>query len=107
MSKVANNNGDLVEQEPIILDASLFYNFVMEHSEYFEVDSHSMQWCVEWILERGKAEIRRQIKTATKQKENKVFGDLARATAAKYKMTFEEAQIAIRQFVEEHKMQNK
>lgn len=88
MSKVANNNGELIDHEPIILDANLFYNFVMEHSDYFEVDSHTMQWCVEKILERGRAEIVRQIKTSQKQAENKVYGDLGR----KYNMTIEQAE---------------
>jgi hypothetical protein len=87
-TKVANNNGELIDHEPVILDANLFYGFIMEHSDYFEIDSHSIQWCVEHILERGRAEITRQIKTAVKQRENKVYGDLGR----KYNMTIEQAE---------------
>ena len=94
MSKVANNNGQMEEQEPVLVDAQLFYNFVMEHADYFEVDSHSMQYCVEEIITRGKAEITRQIKTAIKTKENKVYGDLGR----QYNMTIEQAKEALAQF---------
>ena len=50
-----------------------------------------MQWCVEKILERGRAEIVRQIKTSQKQAENKVYGDLAR----KYNLTLEQAQAVL------------
>jgi hypothetical protein len=94
MSKVADNNGNLVEQEPVLIDAQLFHNFVMSHADYFEVESHTMQHCVELILERGRAEIVRQIKTAVKTKENKVYGDLAR----QYNMTLEQAKAALSQF---------
>jgi hypothetical protein len=90
-TKVASNDGTMIDHEPIILDANLFHNFVMEHSDYFEIDSHTMQWCVEKILERGRAEIERQIKTATKTRENKVYGDLAR----KYNLTLEQAQAVL------------
>src|ERR1700704_6467852 len=90
-TQVANNKGEMVTQEPVILDATLFYSFIMEHAEYFEVESHSIQWCVEEILSRGKAEITRQIKTAAKTRENKVYGDLAR----KYNLTLEQAQAVL------------
>lgn len=93
MSQVADNHGNLVDQEPVLIDAQLFYNFVMQHSEWFEVETHTMQHCVELILERGRAEIERQIKTAAKARENKVFGDLAR----KYNMTLEDAKRVLEQ----------
>lgn len=94
MTKVASNDGQMVEQEDVIVSATLFYNFVMEHAEYFEVDSHSMEYCVELIITRGKAEIERVIKTAQKTKENKVYGDLAR----QYNMTLEQAKDALSRF---------
>jgi hypothetical protein len=90
-TQVSNNRGELVEQDSVIVDASLFYSFVLQHQEYFE--DHSMQWCVEEILSRGKAEITRQIKTAAKTRENKVYGDLAR----KYNLTLEQAQAVLSQ----------
>lgn len=88
-----NNQGNEVEQEPIIIDPQLFHNFVLQHADWFELESHTMQHCVELILERGRAEIERQIKTAAKTRENKVFGDLAR----KYNMTLEDAKRVLEQ----------
>lgn len=84
--------GDEIPQEPILLDPSFFMNFVLQHHDTF--DGLSVQSAVEYILSRGKAEIERQIKTAQKQKENKVYGDLAR----KYNMTLAQAQEAIAKF---------
>ena len=81
--------GDEIPQEPILLDPSFFMNFIMEHHDTF--DGLSVQSAVEHILGRGKAEIERQIKTAQKQRENKVYGDLAR----KYNLTLEQAQAVL------------
>lgn len=86
-----DNNGKQVEVEPVLIDASLFYDFVMSNTSYFEVENHSMQYCVEEILTRGKAEITRQIKTAKKTRENKVYGDLAR----QFNMSLAEAKAAL------------
>jgi hypothetical protein len=94
MPKVMDNSGQMVEQEPVLIDAQLFYNFVMSHSEWFEVETHTMQSCVELILERGRAEIERQIRTQQKTRENKVYGDLAR----QYNMTLEQAKAALATF---------
>jgi hypothetical protein len=78
--------GEVVENEPILLDASFFMNFILEYHEEFK--DMSVQSTVEYIFGRGKAEITRQIKTAAKTRENKVYGDLAR----KYNLTLEQAQ---------------
>jgi hypothetical protein len=91
MPKVATNNGEMQEQELVLIDPTLFYSFIMQHAEYFDVENHTMTHCVEEILTRGKAEITRQIKTAAKTRENKVYGDLAR----KYNLTLEQAQAVL------------
>ena len=82
----AQMQGEEVPQEPILIDASFFMNFILANHKTFE--GLSVQSSVEYILERGKAEIERQIKTARKTAENKVYGDLAR----KYNLTLEQAQ---------------
>lgn len=90
-AKVADNHGNLIDVEDVVIDATLVYGFIMEHADYFEVDNHSIKYCVEEIITRGKAEITRQIKTAQKTRENKVYGDLAR----KYNLTLEQAQAVL------------
>src|SRR5258708_5195214 len=81
--------GEEIPQEPILIDASFFMNFVLANHDTF--DGLSVQSAVEYIISRGKAEIERQIKTAQKQRENKVYGDLAR----KYNLTLEQAQAVL------------
>jgi len=50
-------------------------NFVEAYrKEYFE--DHSMEWCLDQIIERGCAEIKRQVKTAAKRQEQVVAGQL-------------------------------
>lgn len=83
--------GGEVEQEPVLLDASFFLNFILQHHDHFE--DMSLQSAVEYIVTRGKAEIERQIKTAKKTQENKVYGDLAR----KYNLTLQQAQAILEQ----------
>jgi hypothetical protein len=81
--------GDEIPQEPILIDASFFMNFILANHEHFE--GLSVQSAVEHIVGRGKAEIERQIKTTQKTRENKVYGDLAR----KYNLTLEQAQAVL------------
>jgi hypothetical protein len=81
--------GEEIPQEPVLLDASFFMNFLLANHPTFK--GLSVQSAVEYIIERGKAEIERQIKTAQKTRENKVFGDMAR----KYNMSLEQAQLVL------------
>ena len=81
--------GEEVPQEPILIDASFFMNFILANHKTFE--GLSVQSAVEHIVARGKAEIERTIKTAIKTKENKVYGDLAR----QFNMTLEQAKSAL------------
>jgi hypothetical protein len=86
--------GDTVEQEPILLDASLFMNFVLQYHDEFK--GMSLQSSVEYIFDRGKAEVIRSVKTREKTKENKVYGDLGR----QYNMTLEQAKAALQEFAQ-------
>lgn len=86
--------GEELPNEPILVDASFFMNFIVANHKTF--DGMSVQSSVEYIISRGKAEIERQVKTARKTAENKVYGDLAR----KYNMTFEQAQALLSQAAE-------
>jgi len=59
----------------ITIDDGRFRNFVEAYrKEYFE--DHSMEWCLDQIIERGCAEIKRQVKTANTRKEQVVAGSL-------------------------------
>src|ERR1700675_1677204 len=84
--------GEEIPQEPILIDASFFLNFMLSNHKTFE--GMSVQSGLEYIISRGKAEIERQIKTARKTAENKVVGDLAR----KYNLTLEQAETVMAQF---------
>ena len=90
----AQMQGEEIPQEPILVDASFFMNFILANHQTFE--DMSLQSAVEYIISRGKAEIERQVKTAMKTKENKVYGDLAR----QYNMTLDQAKAALASYAQ-------
>lgn len=74
MSK--DNNGQ--ESEFLQVKRSDIVAFALAYrTEYFE--DHSAEWCLDEIITRGKAEIKRTVKTAKKTAENKASGDILRA----------------------------
>jgi hypothetical protein len=74
---MVDTNGKVVDVEDMLVDGNRIASFVTAYKrEYFE--DHSMEWCLEEIISRGIAEIKRQVKTAAKQKENKTAGVLLR-----------------------------
>jgi hypothetical protein len=83
-----------MENKSLTLDAALLFeveNFVLAHKGYFE--EHSLPWCIEEIISRGKAEILRSIKSAAKARENKAAGTLI----SKLGLTVEQAQAILAQ----------
>ena len=65
------------QAEFLSVRASDVLGFIQAYrKEYFE--DHSTEWCLDEIISRGKAEIKRQVKTAVKTAENRAAGDLLR-----------------------------
>jgi hypothetical protein len=87
MTKVADGKGQMIDIEDVRVEATEFYNFVHRHRKDYFDEEWSMSRCLLQIVERGKSEIDRQVKTAAKQRENAVAGDLMR----KYNLTVAEA----------------
>jgi hypothetical protein len=87
--------------KPFTLDAALVFeveNFVAMHKkDYFE--EHSLPWCIEEIISRGKAEILRSIKSADKARENKAAGTLINELG----LTVEQAKAILAQATAEKK----
>ena len=76
MSQVADNRGRLIEVEDLIVEGTRVYGFVEQYRKtYFE--DHGLEWCLDEIIARGMAEIKRQVKTAETQAKNRVMGKLA------------------------------
>jgi hypothetical protein len=74
-TKVASNDGKLIEVSNLVVDTSKIYNFVERYrKDYFE--DHSLDWSLDEILSRGMAEITRQVKTARKRAEDSAAGTL-------------------------------
>ena len=72
---VIGNDGETHEVAPLAVDTKRISNFVEAYrKEYFE--QHSLDWCLDTIIERGIAEIKRTVKTQQKTAENKVAGNL-------------------------------
>ena len=87
MSQVTTNDGKLVEIADLNLPADYIYNFVTLYtSEYFESD-WSLDRSFRAIVDRGMAEIKRQVKTSRKTAENKAAGTVLK----EFGMTAEEA----------------
>lgn len=84
---VATNAGTIVQVPDLSVPANRIAGFVERYrKDYFE--DHGLEWCLDEILSRGMAEIKRQVKTAAKTAENRAFGDLGR----KFNMTPAQAQ---------------
>ena len=78
VATVVDGKPQLVQVPDLVVAANRIAGFVQQFkSEYFE--DHGLDWCLDEIVTRGMAEIRRQVKTAKKTRENKVSGDLLRA----------------------------
>ena len=76
MTQVADNTGKMIEVDDLIVEASRVYGFVEQYRKtYFE--DHGLEWCLDEIITRGMAEIKRQVKTADTQAKNRVMGKLA------------------------------
>ena len=74
-SVVVDNTGRTVTVPDLTVPQERIFNFVeMNRKEYFE--DHSIEWCLDEIINRGIAEIKRQVKTAAKTRENKAAGSL-------------------------------
>jgi hypothetical protein len=74
-SPVATDAGKVVQVPDLAVPSNRIYGFVSRYrKEYFE--DHSLEWCLDEILNRGMAEIIRQVKTAQKSRENKAAGSL-------------------------------
>ena len=68
----------IVNVPDLTVPANRIAGFVAQYKKtYFE--DHGLEWCLDEIISRGMAEIKRQVKTAIKTRENKVSGDLLRA----------------------------
>lgn len=77
-SAVATNAGTIVAVPDLVVSASRINNFVeMYRKTYFE--DHGLEWCLDEIISRGMAEIKRQVKTAAKTAENRASGELLRS----------------------------
>lgn len=89
-SPVATNAGTVVQVADLAVPSNRIYGFVTRYrKDYFE--DHSLEWCLDEILNRGMAEIIRQVKTAQKARENKAAGSLLK----EFNMTPAEAKTAL------------
>jgi hypothetical protein len=87
MSTVTNNEGKLIEVSDLQLPADYIYNFVVMYTgKYFETD-WSLDRCFRAIVDRGLAEIKRQVKTSEKLAVSKAAG----AVLKEFNMSPEEA----------------
>jgi hypothetical protein len=74
---VVGNDGVQHEVATPNVDVKFINNFIeMYRTEYFE--DHSFQWCLDQIVERGMAEIKRYVKTNASRKEQMALGALAK-----------------------------
>lgn len=74
-SGVATNAGTIVQVPDLIVPANRIANFVERYrKDYFE--DRGLEWCLDEILSRGMAEIKRQVKTAVKTGEQRAAGKL-------------------------------
>lgn len=88
-TKIADATGKMVEVTLHLSDAQLdmIACFVRDNkAAYFE--DHSLEWALDEMLNRGKAEIKRTVKTATKLAEAKASA----AVLKKFNMSIGEAQ---------------
>lgn len=71
----ATNAGTVVQVPDLVVPSNRIYGFVTRYrKEYFE--DHSLEWCLDEILNRGMAEITRQVKTADTRAKDKAAGTL-------------------------------
>src|SRR6267142_1014451 len=74
-SAIATNDGKVIQVQDLNVPVNRIYNFVERNRKaYFE--DHSIEWCLDEILNRGMAEITRQVKTQVKAAENRAAGTL-------------------------------
>ena len=91
-SAVATNAGTLVVLPDLAVSAARINNFVERYrKEYFE--DHSLEWALDQILDRGMAEITRQVKTARERARQKSAGDLIK----EFNLTPQQAKEFLRQ----------
>lgn len=74
-SPVATNAGTIVQMPDLVVPSNRIAGFVERYrKDYFE--DHGLEWCLDEILSRGMAEIKRQVKTAVKTGEQRAAGKL-------------------------------
>ena len=74
---VIGNDGAMHEQVQLTVETKRIANFVEAYrKEYFE--DHSMEWCLDAIIERGIAEIKRYVKTNDARKKQMAAGSLVK-----------------------------
>lgn len=74
-SPVATSAGQVVKLPDLTVPANRIYNFVeINRKAYFE--EHSLEWCLDQIIERGIAEITRSVKNQVKTAKDRAAGAL-------------------------------
>ena len=92
-SPVATNAGTVVQVNDLNVPSNRIYGFVERYrKDYFE--DHSLEWALDEILNRGMAEITRQVKTAKQAAKNRAAG----ALVDEFHMTPQQAKEALRQW---------
>lgn len=77
-SLCVKSDGTKVHVKDLVIAANMIFNFVeMNRTAYFE--QHSLEWAIEEIIARGKAEITRSIKTGVKREADVQAGKTLKA----------------------------
>jgi len=87
MSQVTTNDGKMVEVADLTLPADYIYNFVQMYTGKYFPSDWSLDRSFRAVVDRGLAEIKRQVKTAAKLAKAKA----AAAVLEGFNMTPEEA----------------
>jgi hypothetical protein len=78
LSQVADNTGKMIEVADLSIRSDRIYSFVTRLRQDYFGDEWSLQRCCEQIVDRGMAEIERQVKTGKKLAQDRAFGELAK-----------------------------
>lgn len=79
-SIVTDDEGQLVEVTNLVVNSDTVFGFAMTYRDKVTAfKDHTLDYALEYIIARGKEEIKRSVKSQEKVKENKVAGDLIKS----------------------------
>lgn len=97
-SSVTNNDGKTLTMQNLEVPVERFYNFVQQNAKHIEsFKDHSLEYCLEYIISRGLAEITRQVKAQAERARQQASAEVLN----KFNLSPEQAKVLLAKLVAE------